>query len=66
MDTDPKIYGIIIAEWYDDHRYTRLKMYNCTKQEALGRAIFFGYVKPKWFQFWKQSNLNIVAFDANE
>lgn len=66
MNTDPKIYGTVIAEWYDDSKYTRLKMHNCTKQEALDRAVLFGYVKPKWFQFWKQSTLNIIAFNADE
>lgn len=66
MDTDSKIYGVIIAEWYDDRGYSRLKMHNCTKQDALERAAFFGYVKPKWFQFWKQPTLNIIAFNADE
>lgn len=46
-------YDTIILEWKDSNCYNRVTLHNIGIKKAIEQAEFFGYIKPKWYQFWK-------------
>ena len=42
----------IWLRWGNEIESTRLTMHDTTLEDAIGRAKFFGYREPKWYQFW--------------
>lgn len=48
-----EIFNTIIVTWKQGNTITRITIYNATKQEAFDNAAFFGYIEPRWWQFWK-------------
>ena len=43
----------ILVFWKDSQGEHVFQLRNVTEAVARERAEFFGYVKPKWWQFWK-------------
>jgi hypothetical protein len=43
----------ILVFWKDNQGEHVFQLRNVTEAVARERAEFFGYVKPKWWEFWK-------------
>lgn len=39
--------------WYDKYgNFTKLELHDKTEQEAVQEATYFGWRKPRWWQYW--------------
>lgn len=50
----PVKFSAIHLEWRTGRTETKLTMHHVSEEDALRRAAYFGYKKPKWFQFWRK------------
>lgn len=48
-------------DWHIFFNNTELTLRKRTKADVLHIASFFGYKKPKWWQFWKKKIVMIKA-----
>lgn len=48
----PVKFSVIHLTWRTGRTESKLTMHNVSEEDALRRAAYFGYEKPKWYQFW--------------
>lgn len=51
-------YEKITAGWCNSKQRsnTTVHFYEMTEEEALNRCAIYGYVEPKWYEFWKRKD----------
>ena len=50
----PVKFSVIQLTWGEGRTESKLTMHNVSEEDALRRAAYFGYKKPKWYQFWRK------------
>lgn len=48
-----EVFDKIILEFYAGSVGTRVTVHDMTMPQAIERCAQFGYVEPKWYEFWK-------------
>lgn len=49
-------YETIVFKWYERKQFTFYTAKDCTLEDALQRAISFGYTESKWYKPWTWNN----------
>lgn len=61
--TTTEVFHKIVLEFGTVAVQTRVTVHNTTIQQAIERCKEFGYVEPKWYEFWK-SKLTVIRTES--